>query len=183
MDRPVRPSGFTLVELIVTIAIAAIILTIGIPSFRTLIANSTVTSEVNQLVAYMHLARSEAIKRGRNAVLCATSDGQTCSKSIEWQHGFMVFADLNKNRTKDADDVILTVHQPKEKRIRILSAKSNYGRKTISYYPSGMSPGSTATIEFCDSEGIGTSKAVIVSNTGRPRVSDKRPDGAEITCN
>ena len=183
MDTPNNARGLTLVELIITVAITAILLAVGVPSFRSLIANSTITSEVNSLVSQLQLARSEAIKRGDVTILCATSDGESCSRSIDWHHGFMSFIDTNRNRDFDDGEKILAIHRPEEERIKINSSRSNYGRKTISYYPSGMAYGSTATFTFCDSAGIGTSKAVIVSNTGRPRVSLKRSDGSEIICN
>ncbi|MCG8429446.1 MAG: GspH/FimT family pseudopilin [Chromatiales bacterium] len=183
MDKPASSQrGFTLIELVIALTIAGILLAIAVPTFQALQANATVTSEVNHVVHYLHLARSEAIKQGQNSVLCASADGERCNQSTEWQHGFIVFADLNKNRQHDSDEPLLAHHQPNEARITILSSTSEYGRKTIVYLPSGMGSGSTATMEFCDPAKIGAAKAVILSNTGRPRVAEKRPDGSKISC-
>ena len=66
--------GFTLVELIVTMAIAAIILTQAVPSFSTMISNNRLTTQTNDLVADINLARSEAIKRGLRVILCRTAN-------------------------------------------------------------------------------------------------------------
>ena len=65
-----RKAGFTLIELIITVALAAIIVTIGIPSFRTAILNNSRTAQVNEFVGVLNLARSEAAKRGLRVTIC-----------------------------------------------------------------------------------------------------------------
>ncbi|SET73573.1 type IV fimbrial biogenesis protein FimT [Marinobacter segnicrescens] len=70
-----RSAGFTIIELMITLAVLAIILTIGIPSFRTLIENNRVTSQANTLLSAVNLARTEAIKRGTEVTLLAEAGG------------------------------------------------------------------------------------------------------------
>lgn len=101
--------GFTLIELMVTLAVATILLTVGIPSFRDLIEKHRISSHTNLMVGVLQLARSEAIKRGSNLViLCKSSNGSGCSSSISWKDGWLLFADKNADKayTAGADELI-----------------------------------------------------------------------------
>lgn len=73
-----RQAGFTLVELMVTVAIAAILLGIGVPSFRALIENNRIAAASNDVVTALQYARSEAVKRGVLVDVCGTADQATC---------------------------------------------------------------------------------------------------------
>ena len=83
-----KQSGFTLIELMVTISILAILLGIGVPSFRTMIEESRIRSVSTDIVRALELARSEAVKRGTPITLCASSDQATCSGT--WVNGWLV---------------------------------------------------------------------------------------------
>lgn len=89
--------GFTLVELMITVAIAAIVMTIGIPSFRDTIRENRLTTYNNQFITALNLARSEAINLGLTVTLCS-SDGVTC-KTGGYQQGWIVF----RNRSGGAN--------------------------------------------------------------------------------
>ena len=83
--------GFTLIELMVTLTITAVLLGIGVPSFRSMIENNRITAATNDLVNALQLARSEAIKRGIPVVLCASSDQASCSTATPavWINGWV----------------------------------------------------------------------------------------------
>jgi type IV fimbrial biogenesis protein FimT len=85
--------GFTLLELFATMAIAGILLSIAVPSFRTLILNNRITTQTNDFISALNLARSEAIKRGAPVTLL-------CNNNI-CQTGWKVFVDANTNCTFD----------------------------------------------------------------------------------
>jgi type IV fimbrial biogenesis protein FimT len=87
-----RSPGFTLLETLITIAIAAILLTIGVPSFVYVTNSNRTTSEVNGLLGDLQFARAEAIKEGVYVTACA-SNGATCTGSSDWNTGWIVFSD------------------------------------------------------------------------------------------
>lgn len=109
-NNSVKSSGFTLVELMITLAIAGILVAVGIPSFNSAISDSRLTSYANELVAALNLARSEAIKRGQQVVVRKTG--------AEWENGWQVFADVDRDPVSDAnifnDDGDATLCEPNE---------------------------------------------------------------------
>lgn len=105
---PARARGFTLIELMVTIAIAAILAGLAAPSFRDLIANNRLKTHTSALHTSLLQARSEAIKRNGRVVLCKSSNAATCATTGDWQQGWIVFADANDNAQVDAGELIIT---------------------------------------------------------------------------
>ena len=184
MNTPLAGAGrrqyaLTLVELVSTLTVGSILLAIGVPSVLTLTASSSLTTAANNMTLHLHLARSEAVKRGVPVILCPSTDGLNCQDSFEWQQGFILFADENRNRMPDESDPILRFQQPNRHRVSILTS---VGRKRLTYRPDGRSPGSTATITLCDLSATIDPKAIILSNSGRPRLSTTRPDGGPLNC-
>lgn len=86
-----RQTGFSLLELIVTMAVAAILIGIAIPSYRSVVERNSVTARVNDLVGDLHYARSEAATRGQDVYICASSDGTRCTQSGDWTQGWIVY--------------------------------------------------------------------------------------------
>lgn len=97
--------GFTLIELMVAIAVAAIVLAIGLPSFQSSLRSNRVATTTNELLTSLALARSEAIRSTRSGSVCPSADGATCG--TDWTKGWLVFADRNSNGTLDADETVL----------------------------------------------------------------------------
>lgn len=102
--------GFTLVELVVTLAIAAILVTVAIPGFGNLIRDNRLIAGTNQLVATLALARSEAVKRGAAVSICASNNGTGCT-STDWNDGWLVFSDAGTAGTVDGGDTVLRVQE------------------------------------------------------------------------
>lgn len=96
-------AGFNLVELLVVITIAAILMGIGVPSYRYVTNSNRVSSEVNALLGDMMIARSEAIKEGQTVSVCPSNNGTSCdANATDWSEGWIVFTDFNGNGSVDA---------------------------------------------------------------------------------
>lgn len=101
--------GFSLVELMITIAIAAIMLTLAAPNMSRLLAGNRIATQASSLVSNLALARSEAIKRGVRTTICPSSAGTACT-STTWSEGYMVYADLDGDGSfNSGSDIILRV--------------------------------------------------------------------------
>jgi type IV fimbrial biogenesis protein FimT len=106
-ERP--QSGFTLLELIITISIASLLLAFAIPSFSYVTRSNRMSGQINDLLADMQFARAEAIKEGSDVVVCSSATGTGCSAATTWQTGWIVFSDQNRNGAFDAGERILRV--------------------------------------------------------------------------
>lgn len=95
MNNHKNNAGFTLIELMVVIAIVGIFASIAIPSFSKLIANNRLSTATNELVANMMLARSEALKRSNTVTMCPSADQTTCSGGGDFSQGWIVFLDCD----------------------------------------------------------------------------------------
>lgn len=104
--------GFTLIELMVGVAVLSIILLFGVPSFQGAIASNRLTSATNDLLSAMALARSEAIRRGARVTVCKSADGAACTSAGTWQQGWIVFLDTTRaagDPVVDAGETVLSV--------------------------------------------------------------------------
>ena len=100
--------GFTLVELMIVVVIAAVLLGIAVPGFRNVILGNSVTSKINELVGALQVARNEAVTRNSRVTLCPmdADDDEACDADGSFQDGWIVFNDLDDDETVDADEEI-----------------------------------------------------------------------------
>lgn len=164
--------GFTLVELLVVLAVGAVLLAIAVPSYAFLVNSSRLAAVTNDLVSALHLARSEAITRNTRVTVCKTSNAMAalpvCDATASWQHGWLVFVDGGTKGVIDSGDTVLRVQGSASAAVTITTG-TNYGN-FISYRPSGVSQGlllANGTVHVCVA---GVSRDIIISNTGRIRL-------------
>ncbi len=177
--------GFTLVELMITLAIAAIVITIGVPSFRQTINNNRLTTVANSFIASINLARSEAIKRNSRVVVCGSSNGKECTGS-GYQSGWIVFVDNNNDALctdcGEATGEFVIQRVEALPSVMTLSAASGSINNYISYSPSGASKLAGAgdgfqpgTLKLCNADYKEQSRNIIIARGGRVRVEKKEP--------
>ena len=99
--------GFTLIELMIVISIAAILLAIGVPSFQYVTSANRASSEINGLLGDLQFARAEAIREGQTVTVCPSANGTSCSGSTSWKNGWLVFSDTGAPLTIDGTDRLL----------------------------------------------------------------------------
>lgn len=163
--------GFTLIELMVTIAIAGIMASMGIPSLQKTIKNNAMASFHNEILSALSFARSEAIKQGTWVAVCKSNpEGDQCEGAeAGWQAGWLIFPDRNNNGTIDVGEGILTVKKQMPEQLSMVYSRNN---NRISYGSQGYSIGYNGNITLCDSRSDASKSGMIISNNGRARVAD-----------
>lgn len=165
-----KQPGFTLIELMITVSIVGILASIAIPNYQTLILNNRMSTQANDFMAAIGLARSEAIKRGTRVSLCKSTNNTSCVTSGNWAQGWIVFTDGSTVGTKDGTDVILQVHGPLDG-----STSFSGSGNTVNYIAYGASGYGTAlagTVSLCPpSPAAVVGRDIVITNTGRAHVS------------
>jgi type IV fimbrial biogenesis protein FimT len=158
-----RQLGFTLTELIVTVAIAAILLTVGVPSFQSMIRNNRAATHMNEMISALNLARSEAAKLGRRVSLCPSTDQASCTGGTNWNSGWIVFTDTSTNDSTVTVGMVLRVGEA------LTGAPTLTGPTSVRYrFTGGTLPDGTS-VQFNYALDTVT-QLVCVSPVGRPRV-------------
>jgi type IV fimbrial biogenesis protein FimT len=99
--------GFTLVELAITVVVLSVLMAMAAPLFTGMSNGNRLTSNANELVAAMQIARSEAVRRNAPTFFCQSTNGTTCSNVSPWQ-GWLVYADADRDNVADADEIVRT---------------------------------------------------------------------------
>jgi type IV fimbrial biogenesis protein FimT len=169
--------GFTLVELVVTLALAAILTTLAIPSFSEVLRQWRRDSATRELTTSLQLARSESIKSSRQIVVCPSTDGASCADCTEWNTGWIVFVDDSTsppNGAYDANERILKVVTAPS---GIESIESSDEVESMQFLPNGLMGSATTTLTITPSGATSDTKVdeITVSRVGRVSVVTKLP--------
>jgi type IV fimbrial biogenesis protein FimT len=173
-----RDTGFTLWELLNALALAGLLLGLGVPSFRAFVQDARRTADVNAFVLAVQIARSEAAKRGQAVIVCKTADQQRCAgDELGFDAGWMVFvnSDDRKPPARSPTEPLLFVHQPEMEGTIV-------GNRALFEFRPYRRRSTNGTLVFCDERGTAAARAVIVSYTGRPRVDGVDADGKPLRC-
>jgi len=167
-----RPCGYTLVEQMIALVIAAVLVAMAVPSMAGLLSRSTVRVTEDALFSAAQLARSSAITHNTHALLCPSADGRHCSHPPHWQHGWIVALDRDHDGQPDA--TALTRHVP-DPQIRVVGSA---GRDLVRFRPNGAAPGTNLSLVICPHAGqAGLARVVVISNAGRIR--EAKADAAQ----
>ena len=137
-----KRGGFSMIELLVVLALAAVLLAIALPNMQTLIMQQRLRVSVNDLFAAIDLTRSEAIGRGSRVELAPADP-----LGISWSQGWVVFVDRNANQRPDPGDEVIFSHGPVADGITMASVfSSGHGPTYIAYNGAGRSCSATSTL-------------------------------------
>ena len=184
-----RNSGFTILELMVIVAIIGVLATVAVPSFQQTIMNNRLATQVNDFVSSLQLARSESVKRGTETRVCKSADGAACAAGGGWHQGWLVWIDFNgdgvptavvdANGDGAADETEILGVGVALKGSNTLVGDANVADE-IRFNSRGFATGFNGTFTLCDSRGAEEARGIVVANTGRVRRAvDLDADGIE----
>jgi type IV fimbrial biogenesis protein FimT len=178
-----KQSGYTVVELLTTIAVVGILSAVAIPGTRDIIQNNRRVNMTNNLVYTMHLARNEAVKRNQQVTACPSRYGWTCD-TTDWARGWIIFNDIDQDRQFDSGNEAILLTMKGSDTVDI-SPETFTTRFT--YRPNGRAMGAavadnTGQFTFCDSRGADEARVVIIRANGRPELSEAQSDGSPPDC-
>ncbi|HSN52478.1 MAG TPA: GspH/FimT family pseudopilin [Woeseiaceae bacterium] len=177
-----RDSGFTLIELMIAIALVAILLATAVPALEDFTNDARQTGAINDFVSAIHLARNTAITTNSRVTLCASASGAACQLTA-WENGWIVFADLDASGGLDVGETVVSSSGPVEG----LSIQSGEFPAALMYRPNGRAmtnalTGNAGEFAVCDFRGVEHAKVILVEISGRPRMSEKRANGMAPNC-
>ncbi len=156
--------GFTLIELMITLSVMAIVATVGVPSFMSIIASNRVTAASNGMVTALNLAKSDAIRSGQNSVLCKSKDAATCDAKLNWSDGWLLFNDTNGDQKKDTDERIIRSHAATDPSLSFIFRGGDF----VEFRPNG-STNESGRFCFRNTYKDNNSRVVRITHAGRIR--------------
>lgn len=172
--------GFTLIELMLVIILLAVAATFAVPNFNEGVQNSRLTSQVNDASGLIGYSRSEASKLADGVVtVCSSTDQASCSGSANWETGWIVFEDVDGDRTIDAGDgdQLLRIGGALSggNTMRLLDLTSD-GGSFIQFASNGFPvPSATGnasgTLVICDDRGAPEARGVVLNVSGQTRLA------------
>ncbi len=172
-----------MLELIITVSIAAILIAVAVPTFTNVIKDNRLTSHLNDFIAAANLARSEAMKSGSRVTLCPKDTAGT-GCTTNWENGWIIFKDENANAAVDGTETALRVHEALMGSSMALRGSGDTN-KYLSFNSQGLaktSAGATLSGEMilCDDRKDAHAKGIAVGGGGT--VSYRDPALLTITC-
>lgn len=162
-----RKGGFTLVELMVVLAVMGIMITVVLPGMQSIYLKETGATQSLDFIASLKYTRSEAIERGLPVVMCKSNDGASCDNNLNWHQGWLIYADINSNDGLDNADAILRVHEALTDPNATLYGNALVTNK-VTFNANGTSQ--NGSFLLCDTRGLGEHAKAIVLRSGRIRI-------------
>jgi type IV fimbrial biogenesis protein FimT len=172
-----RISGFTMIEVLVTITVVAVLVSAAAPSFKITIQNGRISSQANDFLGALLYARSQAITVNSDVVVCTSTNGTSCANATDWSGGWLVGTGTPASIT-----TVLRVHEA----ITSGSTLQNDAHaKNVVFKGGSGAPGSNIYFSLCDSRGESNGRSIYLSTIGEARVSPtvgKQINGADLDC-
>ncbi len=169
--------GLTFIELVIAMGMVAVLVALAVPVTRMLLLEARMTGAVNSLVHVVHLARQEAHQDLRDVVICRSLTGARCAAEGNWATGWLAFINLDRDDPPVVDAGERILHATQQQAVP--SIASNRLAYVLRPFPLRATNG---TVVFCDERGASRARAVILSYTGRPRVSTRAASRQPLTC-
>ncbi len=168
-NRPGTAGGFTMVELMVVLAVLGAVMVLAAPGYRALILNNRMLSETYALRATLSNARAEALARRAPVVVCPTANGTACDTSrTNWATGYMTFVDTNNDMLADATNADEEIIQYEAREGSTTTTFDNLANR-VRFNPRGHALNSEGTFTFCDPRGAERARALMLAPVGSLR--------------
>lgn len=170
-------TGYSLYELLITIAVAATVMAASVPSFGKIVARNRQHVEINALFHAIHLARKESIVRRKVVSICPSPDGQQCLPSRDWSSGWIMFVNDDRDEPPQIDgaEIILQTHSVNPA-IRLTANRRGFTLRST------QKRATNGTVVACDIADRTPPRALVISYTGRPRVTLETTRGKPYAC-
>ena len=181
-----RQGGLTIIELMITLVVAAVLISLAVPNFRLLLQNNRITGATNDFLAVVNLARAEAVKRGATVLVCRTDDPQAAPPDCQransavhdgnWSNGYLIYALPTNTIAAEGDyvdgtDVLVRLGEGTADGVRITS--NTAGNQWLGFSPNGLLfESGEARFAVCDDRNESAGRLIRVPLTGRPFVED-----------
>ena len=178
-----KQHGFTLIELMISVAIAALTLSMAVPALGGFLSGARQTGAINDFVTSVHRARSTAISKNTRVTLCPSRSGSEC-EDVAWHEGWIAFADTDSDHTVDDSEKIISIASAT---VGVTIQTSEFA-SGLHYRPNGRATkddetaGIFGAFTVCDDRGVRRAKVMIVDFSGRPRLSETNADGTAPHC-
>ena len=165
-----KHAGMTMIEVMITLIIAAILMVVTVPSLIAMNLDSRLGAVQNNLISDLALARNTSITKGNDVILCASHKGQRqCRKNAKnWIYGWIVFEDLNNDEIVSAGESVLSKSNPLDTGLSLASL-----RGSVKFTSEGTAIGYANTFTICDDRGDSAKKGLQLSSAGSSQSLNK----------
>lgn len=161
--------GFTLIEILMVVAVLGVLITAGMPGFNAWITKARVSGAANEFLGDLSYARNEAATRQVEVAICVSTDLASCATGQTWDKGRIIFIDSNADGAVTSGETILRVSQPMN---GTSVATTGFGSSDIVRFRpfGGLRPPTAGSFKLCPSSGT-EGRTLAVATTGRPVIT------------
>lgn len=160
--------GHSLLELMVVIAVGAVLAAVTLPTLGWVLETQRRAAAINRLVAAIHLARSEVLRRSESVTICASPDGRRCGSTDDWNAGWRMFIGEPPGQNREN----LAEHRAGDE-LRVIANRARFTFRTP------VRRSTNGTVTFCPrNDDAGSARADVVNHVGRPRLDA----GAQVSA-